>query len=736
MEILPAMDKQKKGTLSEWVTANTVASVVFSLCVLMLVLPALAASKDSYPGRVAAMQAFRLDFGWAGVAIAKDRLVELYKSACKNKSTNACKYESWIVDTGGDLTKAFQTLASKCPGEPQSCVIVGFYYSRDVKGNLAPTDAAKAFNAFKQSCQKTYAPGCAHLGEMYLYGIGTAADPKMAADLFNEACVAEDPYGCYLMGTLYDSGKGVDAADPQKALSYYDGACKDGIPHACVQLGTLQLSGKIGTPDPAKALAFFEPACKDGYAAACSQIGRLYEKGLGVPLDVKKAEALYESACTVGDLDGCLGVAIRCESGERKGCNAEDAVEVYDRACAASRFDACTRLGRLYIKGQWVDKNVGKGLGYMEQACKGGEADGCDALGEYYEKGVEKPDLVKASTFYQQACKGGSGKGCYHLGKMYQANRGPGADPAKANGLFVQACDYGHGKSCLLLADAYLTGNGVPKDVKKALSLYEQGCNGGDGDACYKIGESWQRGDNGTPDLAKAASYYERACANDGYNGCFLLGQMYEKGTGVQMDILKAASLYSRACAKGVDAACNVGTDIQFKAWFITDVKESFEDDLCEVFGYDEEKPEATKLLAKANKTSFEVLTGSRKGSGLTATAGASRFIGGDLYRGYGAWEMATAKGSMKFEHYVLWNTEEPIDSLEGSEVSSSDRKGTSTLVWSAEDEETGYVNRSVENVKEQKCTFTGGYPSLSVSHCSAVQSLIAAQLLTECKGE
>lgn len=713
------------------------AAFIAALFALALVLPVVAASKDPYEGRVAAMQAFRLDFGWAGVVISKERIVELYKDACKNKSTNACKYESWIGATGGDIAKAVQTIGSRCPSEPQSCVVVGFYYSRDAKGNLNPTDAGKALNAFSQSCGKTYAPGCTHLGEMHLYGVGTPANADKARDLFEEACDAGEPYGCYLLGTLYASGRGGLTADPAKARSLYEAACADQIPHACVELGTLYVNGKSGPPDPKKALSYFEPACKDGFAAACAQIGRMYEKGVGMPLDPKKAEELYESACSVGDLTGCLGIAMRCEDGQREGCDAEDAVKVYEEACTSGRSDACSRLGRMYIKGQWVDKNVGKGTALLEQACKGGEADACDGMGEYYEKGIEKPDLVKASNYYQQACKGGSGKGCYHLGKMYQANRGPGADPAKANDLFVKACDYGHGKSCLMLADIYLTGApGIPKDVKKAQALYEQGCTGGDGDACYKVGESWLRGDSGTSDPTKAADYFQRACANDGYLGCFQLGQMYEKGTGVTMDILRAAKLYSRACAKGVDAACNVSTDIQFKAWFITDIQTAFEDDLCEIFGYDEERPEETRQIARAKKGSFDVLAGTRKGTGLTATPGDSRFISGDTYRGYSPWTLATSKGSLAFEHYVLWNTEEPLDSLDGAEVFSTDRKGKSTLVFAMEDEETGYVNRQIENPKEQKCTFVNGYPSLSVTHCSSIQALIAAQLLSECKGE
>jgi len=462
----------------------------------------------------------------------------------------------------------------------------------------------------------------------------------------------------------------------------------------------------------------------------------MYEKGLGLPLGPKKARELYESSCAVGDLDGCLGIALHCEEDESKDCNPADTLKLYEEACRNTRFEACSRLARIYIKGQWVEKDVNRGVAYAEQACKGGEADGCDALGEYYEKAIEKPDLVKASTYYRQACEGGSGKGCYHLGKMYQANRGPGADPAKAGGLFEKACNYGHGKSCLLLADSYMTGNGVPKDVKRALTLYEQGCQGGDGDSCYKIGESWQRGDQGTVDLVKAASYFEKACASEGYAGCYALGQMYEKGTGVQMDILKAASLYRRACNKGVEAACNVGMDIQFKAWFITNTQEAFENDICQIYGYDEENPENTRLIAKANKAVFDITVGPRKGLGLTATAGELRFLSGETYRGYGAWTLATAKGSLSFEHYVLWNTDEPIDALDGASVSSTDRKGKSTIVFNADDEDVGYVSREVENEKDQKCTFSGGFPMLNTSHCSAIQAIIAAQLLTECKGE
>jgi hypothetical protein len=103
----------------------------------------------------------------------------------------------------------------------------------------------------------------------------------------------------------------------------------------------------------------------------------------------------------------------------------------------------------------------------------------------------------------------------------------------------------------------------------------------------------------------------------------------------------------------------------------------------------------------------------------------------GKIYTAKSIWEAKIGRSSLHFEHHEIWRAaDDPIDSFPGDESFSPDRKGGVMLVYSREEET---IHRNKENAK---CAFTDNYPLLSAEHCSAVQALAAAQLITVCRGD
>ncbi|MEC7949527.1 MAG: hypothetical protein VX265_18310, partial [Myxococcota bacterium] len=190
------------------ITLRTFASLMVAVIAILVGSPdARAAWPDSYEGRVANLDALRWDLGYPGVGDNAAYVKKLYARACDLKSSNGCNASSWQ----GDLDKAAAYFRAKCPKDPQACVVMGWSKSRDNWGNLsaASMDPKGGYGYFKKACDKAYAAGCTGMGEMHMAGIGAKQDWRAARKYVAEGCAAKDYYGCYLLGNLYEKGRGV-----------------------------------------------------------------------------------------------------------------------------------------------------------------------------------------------------------------------------------------------------------------------------------------------------------------------------------------------------------------------------------------------------------------------------------------------------------------------------------------------------------------------------------------------
>jgi len=693
-----------------------------------------AAWPDGYEGRVAHMNALRQDFAYTGVSLENAVQKALYDKACSLKSSTACSYASWFGPSGGDLQKAADFYGPKCgSGDPQACTFVAISLTRDDNNNFQAKDAKRAFSLYEKTCTtKAYAPACAGMAELMMRGQGTSKDYTSALKRAEEACKAEDPYGCHLAGEIYLGGLGTKV-DPVKALSNFKTACKGSVPHACLQAAVVEAQSGAAK-DPAKAIATFTKFCEqDKFTAACYQLAKAYEDGRLVERSYEKAEGYYKKTCDVGDIEGCFGLARLYEDGKvESAAGAEQAVSIYDKACNAGNTDACARLGKLYIKGKGVAKDVQVGVGFINRACEAKDADSCDVLGQLYEagNGVDM-NLTKAGEFYDQACKAGVGRGCFHLAKLYQLGKGVNQDLTTAGKLFDKACATGHGASCSKLAAGYMTGEGVPKDLKKAAELLDKGCSSGDGDGCVKLGGMYAEGKGVTKDLAKSSGYYDTACRNESGMGCYYLAKAYEKGEGVPQDFKGAVQAYKDGCRVKYEQACTEGGTVMFQAKFQEILDRAWESKICQVWTIVPGKDDSTKLVADVRGDQFNLLEGPFKGQTLTPQKVGVDFEKEKKFRGITKWAVPGPNGPVNFRHFDVWDSEDdPIDAFPGDLSRSPDRQGATNLVYNRGEE---MVQR---NAEPDKCVFPNKAPMLTTEHCSELQALLAAQLVSTCKGE
>jgi len=106
-------------------------------------------------------------------------------------------------------------------------------------------------------------------------------DYKVALDELRPLAAKGDPNAQFLLGMLYDSGRGV-AQDQAVAASWYRKAAKQNHPLAQLYLGLLLYTGEGVKQDHVEAARWFRAAADSGNAEAQFYLGSMYERGAGV----------------------------------------------------------------------------------------------------------------------------------------------------------------------------------------------------------------------------------------------------------------------------------------------------------------------------------------------------------------------------------------------------------------------------------------------------------------------
>ena len=115
----------------------------------------------------------------------------------------------------------------------------------------------------------------------------SAGDVKTAIEDWTQAAKDGHIGAAWVLGNLYDSGKGVPQSDA-KAHNYYLQAAKGGQPDAATKMGLIYLNGKKSIdvkPDYAVAVRMFEIGALAAKPDAQYYLAMMYYKGRGVAVD-------------------------------------------------------------------------------------------------------------------------------------------------------------------------------------------------------------------------------------------------------------------------------------------------------------------------------------------------------------------------------------------------------------------------------------------------------------------
>jgi TPR repeat protein len=186
-------------------------------------------------------------------------------------------------------------------------------------GGEVPRNGQKGVELLNKSCQAGNADECAMMGIVHEIGRafgsseGVHADPDKAMASFTRACRLDASWCERAAKGALNLGK--EAA----GFGFAQRGCESDDDAACLVLGTLFQSGRGVSADAgkakevyAKAVSLATRACGEGGLSSCTVLGELYEQGKGLPQDADKAKEAYTKGCNGGrgDEDACAKIGV------------------------------------------------------------------------------------------------------------------------------------------------------------------------------------------------------------------------------------------------------------------------------------------------------------------------------------------------------------------------------------------------------------------------------------------
>lgn len=153
----------------------------------------------------------------------------LHEAGCTAGQYGGCYTVAGMLRRGEGVTrdaaKAVHLFESQClerEGRELSCIqAAGAFES----GGEVPKDERRALECYRRGCSSIYRGLCAHAAEMAEKGIGTAPDPRSAAEYFLRSCDPSFP--------PRTKPPDMQCKELERARAIYKSQCAKGEPAAC-----------------------------------------------------------------------------------------------------------------------------------------------------------------------------------------------------------------------------------------------------------------------------------------------------------------------------------------------------------------------------------------------------------------------------------------------------------------------------------------------------------------------
>ncbi|MGC2767918.1 MAG: tetratricopeptide repeat protein [Candidatus Acidiferrum sp.] len=215
-------------------------------------------------------------------------------------------------------------------------------YSIIYDARRAP-DYESALGLLRSAAAQHFAPAQFLLGYLYEHGRGVSVDYGQAADNYRAAAQQGHAGAENNLGGLYQYGHGVPR-DINRAFECYHASAQHGNAMGQYNLGTFYRLGYGTAPDMGLAVKWFRVAAEQGLAVAEANMALFYFNGEGVPVDYGEAAHWSRLAAEQGLPHAATNYAYLCEQGKGVPRDYVAAYLWYSRAIAAGDKTAVAPL--------------------------------------------------------------------------------------------------------------------------------------------------------------------------------------------------------------------------------------------------------------------------------------------------------------------------------------------------------------------------------------------------------
>jgi TPR repeat protein len=227
------------------------------------------------------------------------------------------------------------------------------------------------------------------LAGLYLRGDGGyPGDPAKAAYWYERSAAQGNAYAQFMLGELYEAGKGVDR-NLKVAADWREKAANRGNSLAQLKLGKMYLSGEGVEKDAGKAAYWLERAAVEGNGEAQFLLGKLQRETAATPESRKRADSLLAKSAAQG-YEPAIELLHLIELGE---FYLEEAwhrrVPDLRRLAEDGDHEAEYEVGVHYADGSFGSaKDANLALYWLRRAAEGGHVAAMKKLAQIYGEGL------------------------------------------------------------------------------------------------------------------------------------------------------------------------------------------------------------------------------------------------------------------------------------------------------------------------------------------------------------
>ncbi len=188
----------------------------------------------------------------------------------------------------GPITEVGERIAAYERGEKEHAFDIGMAYLHGHSG--APQNYVRAKSWFAKAAAHDDFEAFVHLGDLFLYGLGTRKNTKKAFKWYRKSAEADDPLGQEKLADMYHSGLDIRKNLVEAEKWYRKAAEKEQRAKPCEALAAMYMLGDGVKSNQVEALKWYLKAAELGSVSAADAIAMIYQQGRdGLPVDKAKA---------------------------------------------------------------------------------------------------------------------------------------------------------------------------------------------------------------------------------------------------------------------------------------------------------------------------------------------------------------------------------------------------------------------------------------------------------------